>query len=139
MTWWRRRCVSINQQKQIDKISFYEIFLQALYLYEYTVLSQESKRSYVCVLRISNLPLSTIFLLNFGTVPTMWYFFDFHFIIGCENTIMMIYRLLLLTTGLKLQYLRKQLLRPVIKIVKMKYNRFDIKWWRVATSFKIHF
>jgi hypothetical protein len=26
----------------------------------------------------------------------------------------------------------------VIKIVKMKYNRIDIKWWHVSTSFKIY-
>jgi hypothetical protein len=26
----------------------------------------------------------------------------------------------------------------VIKIVKMKYNRIDIKWWLVSTSFKIY-
>jgi hypothetical protein len=33
----------------------------------------------------------------------MWYFFDFHFTIGCEKTIMMMYRLLLLTSELKSQ------------------------------------
>ena len=33
---------------------------------EVPVLSQESERSYICVLGISNLPISTIFLLNFG-------------------------------------------------------------------------
>jgi hypothetical protein len=26
----------------------------------------------------------------------------------------------------------------VIKIVKMKYNRIDIKWWPASTSFKIY-
>ena len=26
----------------------------------------------------------------------------------------------------------------VIKIVKIKYNRIDIKWWRVSVSFKIY-
>ena len=54
-------------------------------------LSQESERSCICVLGISNLPISTIFLLNF------WSFSDsvefvFHFIIGCEKSIMMMYR-----------------------------------------------
>jgi ABC-type anion transport system duplicated permease subunit len=36
---------------------------------------------YICVRRIY---LSTIFLLNVGTGPTVWYFF-LHFIIGCEK------------------------------------------------------
>ena len=32
----------------------------------------------MCVLGVSTLPLSTIFLLNFGTVPTvLYYFFQF--------------------------------------------------------------
>jgi hypothetical protein len=42
-------------------------------------LSQEG--SFICVLGISNLHISTIFLLNAGTVPTVCYIF-FHFIIG---------------------------------------------------------
>jgi ABC-type anion transport system duplicated permease subunit len=33
---------------------------------------------------IANLHISTIFLLNAGTVPTVWYIF-FHFIIGYEK------------------------------------------------------
>jgi hypothetical protein len=45
-------------------------------------LSQEG--SFICVLGISNLHISTIFLLNVGTVPTVWYTF-FHFIIGYEK------------------------------------------------------
>ena len=90
---------------------------------EVPVLSQESERSCIYVLGISNLPISTIFLLNFGTVPTVWYF-----LIGCEKTSMMMYRLLLLTAELKLQSLKKYGSGPssVIKIVKMKYNRIDI-------------
>jgi hypothetical protein len=39
---------------------------------------------YMCF-GISNLHISTIFLLNVGTVPTVWYIF-FHFIIGYEKT-----------------------------------------------------
>jgi hypothetical protein len=39
------------------------------------VRSQESERSYICVLGISILPISMIFLVNFGTVPTMCYLF----------------------------------------------------------------
>ena len=34
----------------------------------------------LCVLGVSILPLSTIFLFDFGTVPTVWYFWVFHFI-----------------------------------------------------------
>jgi hypothetical protein len=45
-------------------------------------LSQEE--SFICVLGISNIPVSTIFFLNAGTVSTVLYFF-FHFIIGCEQ------------------------------------------------------
>ena len=37
------------------------------------------------MLGISNLHISTIFLLNAGTVPTVCYIF-FHFIIGYEKT-----------------------------------------------------
>ena len=56
------------------------------------------------------------------------------------NKNMMICRLLLLSAELKLQSLKKRWLRSssVIKIVKMKYKRIDIKWWRVSTSFKVH-
>jgi hypothetical protein len=57
-------------------------FLKALYLYAYTSLTlshftevpelcQESDRSCICVLGISNVTISTIFLLNFETVPTI--------------------------------------------------------------------
>ena len=127
-------------------------FLKALYLYEYTsltlshctevpMLCQESGRSCICVLGISNVTLSTIFLLNFGTVTTMWYFFDYHLIVGCEKTCTMMHRLLLLTSELKFKSLKNYGCdqSSVIKTVKMKYNRFHFKWWRVSTSFKIHF
>ena len=41
-------------------------------------LSQDG--SFICVLGISNLHISTIFLLNVGTVPTVWYiFFSFYY------------------------------------------------------------
>ena len=83
--------------------------------------------SFICVLGISNLLISTIFLLNDGTVPTVWYIF-FHFIISYEKK------------PAELQLLKKIWLwsSSVIKIVKMKYNRIDIKWWLVSTSFKIY-
>ena len=42
--------------------------------------SQEIERLCICVLGVSIIPsLSTIFLMKFGTVPTVWYFF-FHLI-----------------------------------------------------------
>ena len=39
---------------------------------------KSSDWSCICVLRVSIFPLSTIFLLDFGTVQTMWYFINFH-------------------------------------------------------------
>ena len=50
---------------------------------EMSIPSQASEWSCICVLRISILPLSLIFLLDFGTVPTVWYFI-FHFVIDRE-------------------------------------------------------
>ena len=41
---------------------------------EVPVPSTESERSYIFVLEVSMLPLSTILILDFGTVPTVWYF-----------------------------------------------------------------
>ena len=54
--------------------------LTALRFIEKPVSSQESERSRICVLVVAILPLSTILLLKFGTVPTAWYFLFFHFI-----------------------------------------------------------
>ena len=50
---------------------------------EVIVPSQESELSCICVLEISTLPLSTMFLLDFRTVPIVWYislFVVFHFL-----------------------------------------------------------
>jgi hypothetical protein len=90
----------------------------------FSELSQEG--SFKCVLDISNLHISTIFLLNVGTVRTVWYI-SFHFIIGYEKNSWVAIA--------KKKWLWSS---SVIKIVKMKYNRIDIKWWRVSTSFKIY-
>ena len=57
---------------------------------EVPVLSQESERSCICVLGISNLPISTIFLLNFWNFSDIVIFF-FHFI-NVKRRIMMMYR-----------------------------------------------
>ena len=58
---------------------------------EVPVLSQESERSCICVLGISNLPISTIFLLNFWNFSDS-VIFKKKIIIGCEKRIMMLYR-----------------------------------------------
>ena len=69
--------------------------------------------------------MSTIVLLNVGTVPTVWYIF-IHFIICYEKK------------TAELQLLKKIWLwsSSVIKILKMKYNR--IIRWLASTSFKIY-
>jgi len=41
------------------------------------VSSQEIERSCICVLVVSILPISTIFLFDFGNVPAVWYFLFF--------------------------------------------------------------
>jgi hypothetical protein len=94
-------------------------------------LSYFKSQNYMKIMRtkiigIANLHISTIFLLNAGTVPTVWYIF-FHFIIGYEKN------------PAELQLLKKIWLwsSSVIKIVKMKSNRIDIKWRLPSTSFKI--
>ena len=61
--------------------------------------------------------ISTIFLLNVGTVPTVWYIFV-HFIIGYEKKPSWV-------AIVKNKYGCDP--SSVIKIVKMKYNRIDIK------------
>jgi ABC-type anion transport system duplicated permease subunit len=61
---------------------------------------------FICVLGISNLHISTIFLLNAGTVPTVCYIFV-HFIIGYEEN------------PAELQLLKKNM----VVIVFRNYNR----------------
>lgn len=47
---------------------------------EVPVPSQNSERPYIDVLDVLVLPLvRTVFRLDFGTVPSHWYFFFFHF------------------------------------------------------------
>ena len=62
----------------------------------------------MCVLGISNFHISTIFLLNAGTVPTVLYIF-FHFTIGYEEK-----------KPAELQLLRK-------KMVVIRINQINIK------------
>jgi hypothetical protein len=71
-----------------------------------------------------NIHISTIVLLNAGTVPTVWYIF-FHFIIGYKKNswVAIAEQKIWLWSS------------SVIEIVKMKYNRIDIKWRLVLTSF----
>ena len=44
------------------------------------VSSQESEWSCICMLGVSTMPLSRIFILDFRIVPTVLYFFFFHFL-----------------------------------------------------------
>jgi hypothetical protein len=44
------------------------------------VCRQVNKQSFICMLGVSILSLSTIIIFDFGIVPTAWYFF-FHFIL----------------------------------------------------------
>ena len=53
---------------------------------EVPVLSQKSERSCICVLGISNLPISTIFLLNFWNFSdSVIYFFSFYYRLWKKN------------------------------------------------------
>lgn len=78
------------------------IFVEGLHLYILIMISVFSERSCVrwyillgwgkyelwsawFVLRVSILPFSRIFVVDFGTVPTAWYFCFFHFIINYDN------------------------------------------------------
>ena len=61
--------ISLRGQVWAHKIS-----LTPPLLIEVPVPRQESERSCICVLGVLILPLYTIFLLDFGTVPTVWYF-----------------------------------------------------------------
>ena len=76
-----QRCVVNFVSFIITKLWVHTINLTPLRFIEVPVPSQESERSCICVLRVSFLPLSTFFLLDFGTGLTMWYFlfFFFHF------------------------------------------------------------
>ena len=59
-------CFKITQKTSLTMPLFIEV----------SVPSQQSKQSCICVLGVSILPVSTICLLDFGTVPTVWYFFS---------------------------------------------------------------
>ena len=94
-------------------------------------LSYFKSQNYMKVMRknligIANLHISTIVLLNAGTVPTVWYiFFSFYYRLWTKNSWVAIAKIWLWSSS-------------VIKIVNMKYNRIDIKWRLVSTSFKIY-
>ena len=92
---------SFSWPHRFTKVWAHRTSLSPPFRLEMPVPSQESEWPCNCVLRgipVSILPLSTIFLLDFGTdptvwyfrtdptvwyfrtVPTVWYFFVFHFI-----------------------------------------------------------
>jgi hypothetical protein len=67
---------------------------------ELPVPSQESAQSCICVLRVSIFPVSRILIFDLGIVPTVWYFFVFHFITTTTTTTTTMYTNLLLDTTL---------------------------------------
>ena len=77
--------ISMFLQFTYLKKRYFVIFCQTflwsqkiLLLTEVPVPSQESKRSCICMLGVSILPLSMIFLLDFGTFPIVFFFFLFY-------------------------------------------------------------
>ena len=67
-------------REKLQKNLLYNSLSPSLFI-EIHVLSQEE--SFTCVLGMSILPISTIFLQNVGTVPTVGYLFV-HLVIGYE-------------------------------------------------------
>ena len=64
------------------KVRAYKTGLTPPLFIKVSVPIQESERSCICVLGESVLPLSTIFLLDFGNISTVWDFlFVFHLIV----------------------------------------------------------
>jgi uncharacterized membrane protein len=129
-------------------------------------LSYFKSQNYMKIIRknllgIANLHISTIFLLKAGTVPTVWYIcapgapppkigknkIFWRKIVIFHTKYPTKFRASLCIwkksdfLGVKSWFFtRKKWLwsSSVIKIVKMKYNRIDIKWWLASTSFKIY-
>ena len=69
---------------------------------ELSVPSQESERSCICVVEVSILPLSASLHLDFGTVPTVCYFWGFFCILWHQKRFvftLFIYYLIYLHTG----------------------------------------
>ena len=64
-------------KKILTVMSYHESSLTSLVLIE--VCRQVNKQSFICVLEVSILSLSTIIIFDFGIVPTAWYFFFFSF------------------------------------------------------------
>ena len=89
------------------------------------------------VFGILNLPISTIFLLGFWNCSdSVIFFFPFYYRL-CKNNYDDV-PLTSLNNWVKIAIKDGCSLSSVIKIVKMKYHRIDIKWWLVTTSFKLH-
>ena len=69
----------------VDRISYLPLYIWdhqttlTLLLFPEVPVSNLCLRGRVLVLGVTNLPLSTILRLHFGTVSTVWYFFVFHF------------------------------------------------------------
>ena len=65
---------TLRVEPQVVEICFIEV----------PVPSQESERSWICVLVVSYLPLSTTLIFGFLVVPTVWYFLFFILFCHCS-------------------------------------------------------
>lgn len=62
----------IKKKQKTNKVWAHKTsFTTPLFLIELPVSNQESELSCICVLKVSIVTLSAIFLLNFGTAPTV--------------------------------------------------------------------
>jgi hypothetical protein len=81
---WQLCCLSFFDIRiLITPFGILKFFLTPPHFNEVSVPSQESERSCIYVLRLTILYFSTILLLDFRTVHTVWYFCECHFIIAC--------------------------------------------------------
>ena len=70
------RIISLRGEIWTGEVWAHKTNLTPPHFIEVSVL-QESQRSYICVLRLSVLVLSTILIFDFGIVPIVWYFLFF--------------------------------------------------------------
>ena len=77
---WRRFLLNFLPKTFLFYLLFncpvFSSFTHTLFI-EVLIPSQESEQSCICMTEVSILPLSMFFLLNFGTVSTMFFFFMF--------------------------------------------------------------
>ena len=63
-------------------IDIVNIVFHGAYITEMPVPGEESERSCICVSRVPILPLSTIFQMDVGAVPTVWYVLSFNLFVS---------------------------------------------------------